>query len=182
MVMRKCGACRGPIRETHGRGRLRMYCSQVCRQRAYEIRKAQRQLLGELGEHHLGHPAPRTDLPPLPLGAWRGVLHQLRYQLRATTIDPGDRNQILHTLRVILTDHELDEPRSVSRPGPPSANVPRTRSRSGSVAAAGNHIRAVIPATPRPAAPRAPTVAAGGTTGARPHTDSCLEGPRWRTW
>ncbi|MGH8881282.1 MAG: hypothetical protein ACRD0P_28700, partial [Stackebrandtia sp.] len=85
-VTSTCRSCLATIRVPYKPGRMREYCSQSCRQRAYEVRKAQRQLLGDHADPALGRPGPAgAEVPPLPVSAWEGVLRQLRRHLRADT-------------------------------------------------------------------------------------------------
>ncbi|MBV1855730.1 hypothetical protein [Catellatospora tritici] len=97
------------------------YCKQGCRQRAYELRTAERRRLADLDAGRIAAvPAQRVveRIAPWPsdLGGWERALRVLEEQLRDGTLPVRDHARIDWLLRQLLT--KLDRPSTTSAAAP----------------------------------------------------------------
>jgi hypothetical protein len=82
-LQRPCGYCGHPVVQPGGTRRLLQYCGRSCRQRAYELRRAEARREADLQSGRvLAEPVERVverivDLgEPVPLGAWNRAVRK----------------------------------------------------------------------------------------------------------
>jgi hypothetical protein len=115
VVQVPCGWCSAAIPVNHWPGRRRRYCTQSCRQRAYELRTAAARYGADLAAGRIAvEPAERvierTVLAPYPTrpADWIAALEALAEQLRSGQLDPAQHDQLRLALQPVLA--ALDSP------------------------------------------------------------------------
>lgn len=127
-VQTPCGWCNRPITQPPT-GRLLRYCNRSHRQRAYEVRTAQRRLQADLQQGLVvRQPAPTVEKTPRPaypntVDGWEQMLAHLSAQLSAARF-PLERDRLRTALQTALDaagpgPQRIPHPRRETPPAPP---------------------------------------------------------------
>lgn len=129
-LQRPCGWCGQAIAQPGGRRRLRRYCCQSCRQRAYEDRRAAARHAPDWEPPERAERIVEVQLPyPRTIDGWERALAALAGQLRDHTIGFWNRERVEAALDAVR-EALPDGPPGLVRPAPvrssaSAAPVPR---------------------------------------------------------